>query len=196
VKAVLPVLVLSWTVLWFSPDQQGQRAFNRGEYTEAAAAFEDPLWRGVALFRAGDFEKAVQAFSMRDTPEAHFNKGNALVFLGQYNAAVASYDKALAGRPGWTEAEENRNLAQLRAERMDFQGGDMGEQEIGADEIVFDRNQKSPDQGQETEIAGSQELTDAQIQALWLRRVRTRPADFLRTKFAYQLETEGEGSHP
>jgi hypothetical protein len=31
------------------------------------------------------------------------------------------------------------------------------------------------------------ELSDAQLQALWLRRVQTNPADFLRAKFAYQL---------
>ncbi len=191
-KPVLPLLALTWATLWFSPDQQGQRSFNRGGFAEAAAAFEDPAWKGVALYRAGEYEKAVQAFSLRDAPEAHFNKGNALVFLGQYNAAVASYDKALEGRPGWREAEENRTLAQIRAERLKTEGGDMGEQEIGADEIVFDRNRKNPDQGQETEVEESRPMSDAEIQAMWLRRVQTRPADFLKTKFAYQLEMEGE----
>jgi Ca-activated chloride channel family protein len=31
------------------------------------------------------------------------------------------------------------------------------------------------------------------MQALWLRRVQTRPADFLRAKFAYQQAAQAEG---
>ena len=63
-------------------------------------------------------------------------------------------------------------------------GGDLGDQEIGADKIVFDK--KSKDGGQDTEIDGGDALSDQQIQALWLRRVQTRSADFLKAKFSYQ----------
>jgi Ca-activated chloride channel family protein len=31
-------------------------------------------------------------------------------------------------------------------------------------------------------------MSDAAVRALWLKRVQTRPADFLRMKFAYQLQ--------
>ena len=65
----------------------------------------------------------------------------------------------------------------------------MGDQKLGADEIVFDRNKKSG--GQDTETEETQPLNDSAMQAMWLRRVQTRPADFLRAKFAYQL-AEGE----
>ncbi|HIE98204.1 MAG: hypothetical protein ABGZ53_25045 [Fuerstiella sp.] len=34
-----------------------------------------------------------------------------------------------------------------------------------------------------------QPLSDSAMQALWLRRVQTKPADFLKAKFAYQLAT-------
>jgi len=30
-------------------------------------------------------------------------------------------------------------------------------------------------------------LSEEELRALWLREVETRPADFLRAKFAYQL---------
>ena len=42
------------------------------------------------------------------------------------------------------------------------------------------------------EVAGGDPLSDDQLRALWLRRVQTKPADFLRAKFAYQLQ-EREG---
>ena len=41
-----------------------------------------------------------------------------------------------------------------------------------------------------------QPLSDAAMQELWLRRVQTKPADFLRAKFSFQLanEKESEGT--
>jgi hypothetical protein len=39
--------------LWLTPDQQGQRLYERGEYAEAADAFEDPARRAASYYRAG-----------------------------------------------------------------------------------------------------------------------------------------------
>jgi uncharacterized protein (DUF58 family) len=79
--------------------------------------------------------------------------GNALVMSGSYDAAIAAYDKALKQRPDWTDALENRGLAAARAKRTEEKGGDIGDQKIGAEKIVFDEN-KEPPGGQETEVAG------------------------------------------
>ena len=46
---------------------------------------------------------------------------------------------------------------------------------------------RSPVMRQQVEVVTGGELSDAQLQALWLRRVQTKPAEFLRAKFAYQL---------
>jgi Ca-activated chloride channel family protein len=68
----------------------------------------------------------------------------------------------------------------------------MGDQKIGADEIVFDKDAKN--KGEQTETAGQEAMSDAAVQAMWLRRVQTRPADFLRAKFAYQQAVKtGQG---
>lgn len=69
----------------------------------------------------------------------------------------------------------------------------MGDQKIGADEITFDKRQNSG--GQQTETKSEKPLSDAEMQALWLRRVQTKPAEFLKNKFAYQIargETTGD----
>jgi len=183
-KSLLLIVAATWMGLWFTPDQQGQRCFERGEFTEAAAHFHDPLRQGVAWYRAGEFTKAAQAFARRDTPEADYNQGNALLMHGDYRAAVACYDRALEKRPAWQEATENRTLALARAGMTEATGGDMGDQKVGADKIVFDKDQKN--EGQDTEVGGGKALSDQEIQALWLKRVQTRPADFLKAKFAYQ----------
>ena len=86
----------------------------------AAQAFQDPLWRGIAWYRAGEFEKAATSFALRDTAEAHYNQGNARLMLGKYDDAIAGYDRALATRPDWKEALENRALAAARARMVVF----------------------------------------------------------------------------
>ena len=95
-------------------------------------------------------------------------------------------------RPDWKEASDNRALAIARAKMVEQKGGDMGDQKIGADKIVFDKTAKNG--GQETEVAGGKALSDQEVQSLWLRRVETRPADFLKAKFAYQAAMQQEGT--
>ncbi|WP_193215029.1 tetratricopeptide repeat protein [Luteolibacter marinus] len=189
-KPLAYLLALTWASLWFTPDQQGRRHFEKGEFKQAAASFQDPMWQGIAWYRAGDFEKAAAAFSRRDTPDGWYNQGNARMLLGKYDAAVKCFDKAIAGRPGWQEAIDNREIARLRAELVKQKGGDMGDQQIGADEIVFDKDAKSG--GEKTEIDDAKPLDSTQVQAMWLRRIQTRPADFLRAKFAFQYGEQEE----
>ena len=176
---------IAWWGAWFTPDQQGQRLMNRGEFPAAAETFRDPMRRGVAWFRAGEFERAEQAFARLGTRDAEFNRGNCLIMRGKYEDAIQRFDRALELDPEFEDAQINRDIAISRAKLVEKKGGDMGDQKIGADEIVFDKNKKSG--GQDTETEGSQPLSDSEMQALWLRRVQTRPADFLKSKFAYQL---------
>jgi Ca-activated chloride channel family protein len=192
--ALAIVGAITWWSLWFTPDQQGQRLMNRGEFQAAAETFRDPMRQGVAWFRAGEFEKAEQSFARLGTADAEFNRGNCLIMRGKYDQAVERFNRALELNPELEAARINRNIAIARAKLVEKKGGDMGQQEIGADEIVFDKNKKSG--GQDTETEGSQPLSDSEMQALWLRRVQTKPADFLKAKFAYQLsagEQEGGG---
>jgi Ca-activated chloride channel family protein len=196
-KAFAFMAVLTWASLWLTPDQQAKRYLERGEFIEAARTFQDPMWQGVAWYRAGEFEEAAKAFARLDTAEANFNGGNALLMRGLYKEATASYDKALENRPGWIEAMENRDLAIARGKRVERTGADMGDQLIGADDIVFNENASNEaNEGQDTEVAGSQALSNQEIQALWLRRVQTRPAQFLQSKFAYQYAVAEDPSNP
>ena len=86
---------ITWWSLWFTPDQQGQRHMHRGEFRAAAETFRDPMRQGVAWFRAGEFEKAEQAFARSGAADAEFNRGNCLVMLGKYAPAIERYDRAL-----------------------------------------------------------------------------------------------------
>jgi len=177
--------------LWLTSDQTGQRLFNEGKYKEAAERFADPLWRGVALYQGGEFEAAAAAFARVDSAETAFNRGNALVLLGRYDEAIGAYDRALQLKSGWKAAQDNRRIAKIRAKMKERPEGDQGGMtEIGADEIVFDQD-KDKNKGEESvETEGGKKMSDTELRAMWLRRVQTRPADFLKARFAYQLARE------
>lgn len=182
----------AWSDWWLTPDQQGQRLFNSGDFAAAAEIYEDAARKGAAYYRAGDFENAASVFGRIRTPEAAFNRGNALIMLGRYEEAIKSFDQALEWRPGWVEAEQNRDLARARLEMLappDSDAGGTGGK-LAADKIVFDDTGrvKSSDQEQVTEEAET--MSDEEMRSVWLRRVQNDPADFLRTRFSYQLYRE------
>jgi Ca-activated chloride channel family protein len=182
----------SLATLFFTPDQVGYRHYLKGEYEKATEFFADSLWKGVSFFKQGDFNKAATLFSGLDTAEAAFNHGNALVMQGKYEEAVGRYDRALDSKPEWEEATVNREIALARAEMLKREGGDMTGGKMGADEIVFSEGKPSPS-AEDEQVNGEQPMSDAESRAMWLRRVQTRPADFLRAKFAYQVAHKVKG---
>jgi Ca-activated chloride channel homolog len=179
----------SFANLWLTPDQQGTRLMAQQQYGEAAKHFRDPLWQGAALYRDGQFKEVAAAFARVASPEASFDRGNALVMLGKNSDVITSYDHAVQQRPDWREAKANRDLAEARRQRLepvkDDAGGTGGQLE--ADEIVFDDRPPKSGDAPQVEVVTGGERSDTQLQALWLRRVQTKPADFLRAKFGYQL---------
>jgi len=171
-----------------TPDQQAYRLFADGVYDAALETFADPMWRGVTLFRQGEFKQAAGVFAGFDTPEAAFNQGNALVMQGEYDEAIARYDRALELRPDWEPAWVNREIAAIRAAALVQTGGEGTGGMLAADEIVFSDTKSPPSAGEE-ETDGGAPLSEEELRSIWLRQVQTKPADFLRAKFNYQYAT-------
>ena len=107
-----PPAEAGWLDLFLTPDQQAWRALQQGSPGAAARRFKDPLWRGIALYRAGEYEAAVLAFAETDTAMAHYNRGNALVRLGDLGSARAAYLAALERDPGLVDAKYNLQLVE------------------------------------------------------------------------------------
>jgi Ca-activated chloride channel family protein len=70
----------------------------------------------------------------------------------------------------------------------------MTEGKLGADDIQFSDKPDSGQSGEEQTIESEMPANDASLQQIWLRQVQTRPADFLRSKFAYQLSRQQQES--
>lgn len=107
-----PSLAFDFDDLWLRPDQQGQRLLAEQRVAEAAARFADFRWRGVALYQAGDYAGAARAFAAGGQADDHYNRGNALARLGQYEAAIDAYEQALELQPDLQAAQRNKALLQ------------------------------------------------------------------------------------
>lgn len=176
-------------LLVMTPDQYGQRLYNQGRFEEAAKWFQSSNRQGTALFRAAKFKDASGRFAGIASAEGLYNLGNALAMQGKYTDAAERYVQALELQPDWTEAEENLQIARLSAERLEQTGGEATE--LGADDFIFSNKKPPPSAAESTETA--QKASSAQMHAVWLRQVQTRPADFLRSKFSYQSTMRQEG---
>ncbi|TWA92318.1 VWA domain-containing protein [Bradyrhizobium stylosanthis] len=173
--------------LWLTPDQQGRIAFDRGDYHAAAELFADPMWRGIAAYRAYDFLIAAQEFAKVDTIEGKFALGNAQAQNHAYEKSLAAYDAVLKAQPGNVPAKTNRAIVQAafdaqEAKRRKQEQDDSAPPDFKADETKVDPKQK----GGKTIKVTPQDLTTPGAAEAWMRQVQTSPADFLKLKFAIQ----------
>lgn len=172
---------------FFTPDQQGQRAFERKDYAGAAALFVDPLWRGYALYKSGQYEAAVEVLDRVETAQAAFMQGMAHVKSRGYRDGVRSFETALARDPTYPGAAENFAVAREivdYVERVREQSDTGEEAGIGADEVVFDNE---AERGAETQIEVPQDTAEALLSTeQWMNTVDTRTGDFLQQRFAIE----------
>lgn len=182
---------VNWSVkgLLVTPAQEYKYFFNKKEYSKAAGVVVDPMQKGSSLYLAGEFAKAAAVFGMSSSKDAIYNRANSYVMLGKYDFAIADYEHVVNTSPDWQEASENLELARQRKEKMappedDF-GGTGGK--LAADEIVIGDREIGSSGTEEDQTEEGSKLSKNEQQALWLKKVQTKPADFLRLKFSYQL---------
>jgi Ca-activated chloride channel family protein len=167
-----------WLDPWLTANQQGRFAYDRGDYKTASERFEDPMWRGAALYREGRYEDAVEAFARVDTAQSYYNQGNALARLGKFPAAVASYRAALERRPDWPEARANLAIVQRLIPKEKKDDEEQGEPNEKPDQIQFDDKGKK---GKAGRVDAAKQTAE-----MWMRNIQTTPRDLLRRKFALE----------
>ncbi len=175
--------------LWFTPNQQGMIAFNRGDYATAAERFADPMWRGIAAYRAKDFLTAANEFEHVDSVEGRFAFGNAQAQNHAYEKAVKAYDEVLKAQPHNVAAKTNRAIVLAALEAQKERRRNREQQDSAPDEKA-DEIRLEPDQrdGKRIQIT-PEDLTTPGAAEAWMREVQTLPADFLKLKFAIQAAT-------
>ncbi|OBU64618.1 hypothetical protein A9K58_17060 [Stenotrophomonas maltophilia] len=117
------------------------------------------LAKGVQAYRNGDFAGARKQFEGIDSDAGWYNLANALARQGNYDEAIAAYDRALALHPGMADAVANRAVVDAARKRKSSGGQGQDQQKPpqngpqkpqDASQGRQDRQpgQKSPAQGQ------------------------------------------------
>ncbi len=176
----------SWMDVWLTHDQQGRYYYEQGDYRKAADRFDDPLWKGLALARTGDYEAALDAFALSDSAEAWYDQGDALAHLGRYADAAQAFQQALARHPSWQEAQENLALVESLIPKPPKKKDEEEEEatNLPPDQIKFD------EKGKQGKKAAQVALDPKKMEEIWMRNIQTTPADFLRRRFAMQAVQE------
>lgn len=215
-----PAQAGGWDDLWLRRDQQGMQLLEDDQPVAAAERFSDDRWRGVALYRSGDYAGAAAAFARDPSADGHYNRGNALAMAGRYDDALRAYNAALVLRPDLTVALRNRNRlerllaqraaaqAEAAARRNKSQAASSTSTQADEQSSVSSATPDSPAAAspQRQAQAGADWLVspsladDPQVaeqrQAAeqWLREIPDNPAELLRRKFWYQQQQREENA--
>ena len=105
--------------------------------------------RGVQAYRKGDFATARKQFEGIDSDAGWYNLANTLAREGNYDEAIAAYDRALALHPGMADAVANRAVVDAARKRRQS-GGGQGQDQQTPPQKQQDRSQgKQNPQGQQ-----------------------------------------------
>jgi Ca-activated chloride channel family protein len=95
--------------------QQGQILYDKGDYKGAMQAFDTPYRRGIAAYKAGQYDQAAKSFSQVQDPKvklsAQYNLGNAQMMQNQPERAISNYESVLKQDPTHTGAKHNLEIA-------------------------------------------------------------------------------------
>jgi Ca-activated chloride channel homolog len=171
--------------LWLTPDQQGRYYFEKGNYATAAERFSDPMWKGIALTRAGNYADALNQFALSDSAEAWYDQGNALACLKRFPEAAHAYEQALQRKPGWPETEDN--LALVRSLIPPPKKEDENQEAAPSPEKGESEMEKKGDSKKGTKRVA---VSSEQMADIWMRNIQTSPAEYLRRRFAIQAAEE------
>lgn len=203
--------------LWFTKDYQGQRAMDAGNYEAAAELYEDPMHKGVAYFKAGDYTEAIKAFNQDTTSYGALNLGLAYLRNGDTLAAMLALNQAVVLDPENQQAQRiQQQIGQLQGDTDEvdpsdaqeappqgtadnFENKDMEDLGGGGQEATEeDMKKERKEETVATDIRKGKELDEvpedigASIQQdnskVLMRKVDDDPSLFLKRKFEYQVK--------
>ena len=211
---------VSFVDLWLSKNYQAQQLYDEGSFEQAADLFSDPIRKGVAYFKGGNYDEAIKAFSKDTTAMGAYNLGLAYYKNGDYTAAELAFGKAIEMNPDMGDAKKNQTLMQQMVAGMnevnpeDAQEFDAKKQAQnienkdredlgggGQEATKEDMEQERKEETVSTDVRTGKEMDEVpdnfesgkqdNSQKILMRKVDDDPALFLKRKFAHQVKKKG-----
>ena len=153
--------------LWLNQNQQAQQQLQQGNPQQAAELFNNTEWKAAAHYRAGQYQQSIDALQGINTPEALYNKGNALARMRKTQEAIAAYEAALELQPDHEDAEYNLNLLKPQQPDQGDEKGDESKQDSEGDNPQQQgqgqqSDQSLPDEQQQNQPGDQQQQTNQQ----------------------------------
>ena len=203
--------------LLYTQAYQAQKEFDSGNYSEAAKGFEDPVRKGVAYFKAGDYISARIAFERDSTNMGLYNLGLTYAKLGELEKSREIFEQVLKRDPSNKNASSNlqhiitaiSELGELKPEDVALnEDGERAKNEKndspedlsggGQEATEKDMQKERKEETVETEKRKGKELDELPEdfksgqgelpKNILMRKVDDDPALFLTKKFRYQIK--------
>jgi len=207
----------SFDDLWYTKEYQAQKMYDNEKYIDAAVAFEDPLRKGTAYFKAGDFISAKTAFEKDTTTVGLYNLGLTYAKLGMLDKSQEVFEKVLQREPNNKNAADNLQhiiAANAELKKLNPEDGMLNEEGEeaqnnentspedlsggGQEATKKDMQKERLEETVETETRKAKELDELPDdfksgkgdlpKNILMRKVDDDPALFLKRKFKYQIK--------
>ena len=164
-----------WQDLWYTADQQGQNALQKGDAASAQLLFEDPEWQAGAAYKNGDYDAAAELYKQGKNADDYYNLGNAMARLGKLDGAIKAYDQALSIDPNMQDATANRALVEQlkqqqsqnneQQEQSENSKSEDSQQQNSSEDSQSEENQQQSEEKAEQEKQAEQDSTEQQNQS-------------------------------
>jgi len=144
-------------------DQQAHKQFEI-DPNQAAQLFENQQWKASSLYKAKDYQGALDIWQQYNDAQSLYNAGNALAQLQRLDDAIGNYEQAMELNSKLQDAKTNKAIVEAlkkQQEQQQKQEGEPGDKEQSDQESS---DQKSSDQ-ESSEQEKSQQSQDEQQQS-------------------------------
>jgi len=144
-------------------NQQAYQALEQQDFEQAAKLAEDQSIKAAALFKQGEYEKAIEAYQGLNDPDSLYNQANAYANIGDLDNAIAKYDEALAQDPNFEKAKNNKALAEKLKQQQQNQQQNSGQDQQDGENQDSEQNQQNSDkQNNQQQNASDEANSDSQ----------------------------------
>lgn len=106
---------------WVNSNLRGYQLYEQGNFAEAARNFNSPAWKGIAEYKSGDYEKAIETLKPLTDQRSRYNLANAYAQTGKLEESEAIYESILKDDPNDADAKKNLDIVKKAQEQQQQQ---------------------------------------------------------------------------